>query len=94
MFELETLLPSGLPIAADGYGNFWVVDLTPDSTEFGPIFYACHDAPIILYQSDSLADFLTELFKMCSPPHESLIDDVHEDRLYHVWRTNPGGAEL
>jgi hypothetical protein len=24
------------------------------------------------------------------PPHESLVDDVHEDRLYHVWRMNPG----
>jgi hypothetical protein len=90
MFEEETIFPHGLPIAADGYGNFWVVDLMPDSTIFGPIYYACHDAPVILYQSDSLADFLNELFKMCSPPHESLIDDVHEDRLYHVWRTNPG----
>ena len=89
-FELETLFPYGLPIAADGYGNFWVVDLMPGSTEFGPIYYACHDAPVILYQSSSLSDFLTELFKMCSQPHESLIDDVHEDRLYHVWRTNPG----
>jgi cell wall assembly regulator SMI1 len=90
MFELETVFPYGLPIAADGFGNFWVVDLMPDSTEFGPIYYACHDAPVILYQSDSLADFLTELFKMCAAPYESLIDDVHEDRLYHVWRTNPG----
>jgi hypothetical protein len=27
---------------------------------------------------------------MFEPPHQSLIDDVHEDRLAHVWRTNPG----
>ena len=27
MFEVEAAFPYGLPIAADGYGNFWVVDL-------------------------------------------------------------------
>jgi len=24
------------------------------------------------------------------PPHASLVDDVHEDRLFRVWRENPG----
>src|SRR5215213_3779318 len=27
MFEFEAAFPYGLPIAADGYSNFWVVDL-------------------------------------------------------------------
>ena len=27
---------------------------------------------------------------MYQPPHRSLIDDVHEDRLFNVWRKNPG----
>jgi hypothetical protein len=45
---------------------------------------------VILYQADSLEQFLSELFRMFEPPHQSLIDDVHEDRLAHVWRTNPG----
>jgi len=27
---------------------------------------------------------------MNTPPHKSLIDDVHEDRLFQVWRKNPG----
>jgi SMI1 / KNR4 family (SUKH-1) len=90
MFEFEQAFPDGLPIAADGYGNFWVVDLHPDTTRWGPIYFACHDAPVILYQADSLEQFLSELFRMFEPPHQSLIDDVHEDRLAHVWRTNPG----
>jgi hypothetical protein len=50
----------------------------------------CHGASVILYQSDSLEEFLIELFRMFEPPHKSLIDDVHEDRLPRVWRTNPG----
>ena len=90
MFELGPAFPHGLPIAHDGFGNFWVVDLHPNSTRWGPIYFVCHDAPVILYQSDSLEEFLIELFRMFEPPHESLIDDVHEDRPARVWRTNPG----
>jgi hypothetical protein len=26
---------------------------------------------------------------MFVPPHDSLVDDVHEDRLFEVWRRNP-----
>jgi hypothetical protein len=33
---------------------------------------------------------LRELFLMFEPPHKSLIDDVHQDRLAQVWQTNPG----
>jgi hypothetical protein len=89
-FEFEAAFPYGLPLATDGFGNFWVVDLHPDSARWGPIYFVCHDAPVILYQSDSLEGFLTELFRMFEPPHESLIDDVHEDRPARVWKTNPG----
>jgi hypothetical protein len=89
-FEFEAAFPYGLPIAADGYGNFWVVDLHPGTTTWGPIYFAGHDAPVILYQAGSLEQFLRELFRMFEPPHQSLIDDVHKDRLARVWRTNPG----
>jgi hypothetical protein len=89
-FEFEAAFPYGLPIAADGFGNFWVVDLHPGTTTWGPIYFACHDAPVILYQAGSLEQFLSELFRMFEPPHQSLIDDVHEDRLANVWQTNPG----
>ena len=90
MFEREAIFPHGIPIASDGSGNFWVVDLTKHSTTFGPVYFACHDAPVVLHQADTLAEFLNELFRACRPPHKSLINDVHDDRLFEVWRTNPG----
>ena len=90
MFEFRAVFPFGLPIAADGYGNFWVVDLHPHSEKWGPIYFACHDPPMILYQAHSLEWFLSELFRMFRAPHQSLIDDVHEDRLAQVWSMNPG----
>ena len=90
LFEYEPAFPHGLPIAADGYGNFWVVDLLPSSNAWGPIYFVCHDAPIILYQSPTLEHFLIELFKSSEPPYRSLINDVHDDRLFQVWQKNPG----
>lgn len=89
-FEMAEIFPNGLPIAGDGFGNFWVLDITPHAASVAPVFFACHDAPLILHQSDDLAGFLREVFKMNVPPHKSLVDDVHEDRLFQVWKTNPG----
>ena len=86
-------LPWALPIAGDGFGNFWVVDLTPEERETAPVFFACHDAPVILYQSATIGDFLHEAFRMLDPPHVSAVDDVHEDRLFSVWRENPGALD-
>ena len=76
-------------IAADGFGNNWGYVLSKDSTDLGPIYFFCHDAPVYLYQSPDLSHFLTEFFKMCRPPFKSLIHDVHEDRIKEVWLDNP-----
>lgn len=89
-FEQKEVFPNGIPIARDGFGNFWVLDLTPHTARTAPVFFACHDAPVVLYQSSDIASFLSEVFRMSTPPHESLVDDVHEDRLFDVWRKNPG----
>lgn len=89
-FEARELFPSGLAIAHDGFGNHWVLDLTPEQGDVAPVFFACHDAPVVLYQSPNLGHFLHETFRMDVPPHASLVDDVHEDRLFRVWRENPG----
>jgi hypothetical protein len=92
-FGAPETFPSGLPIAADGFGNFWVLDLTPDDVEAAPVFFVCHDPPVILYQSPDIGDFLQETFRMLVPPHASAVDDVHEDRLFNVWGNNPGTLE-
>ena len=67
-----------------------LVDLHPHSTRWGPIYFVCHDAPVILYQSGSLEEFLTNCSACSNRRMKSLIDDVHEDRPARVWRTNPG----
>jgi cell wall assembly regulator SMI1 len=89
-FEDRDVFPLGHPIAADGFGNFWVLDLRPEETVTAAVFFACHDPPIVLYQSPDLGHFLEETFRMHAPGEASLVDDVHEDRLFNVWGTNPG----
>lgn len=89
-FGLEFLLPDGVPIAQDGCGNFWAVDLIEESSGWGPVYFCCHDAPVMLLQAATIHQFVAEVFKLYIPPHTSLIDDVQEDRLFRVWRTNPG----
>lgn len=91
--EAEEVFPSGWPIAEDGFGNHWLIDITPAEPNVAPVFFVCHDPPVVLFQSPSLAHFLHEAFRMLIPPHESLVDDVHEDRLFNVWGTNPGVIE-
>jgi hypothetical protein len=78
--------------AADGFGNHWGYVLTGDSgdlADLGPIYYFSHDPPVFLYQSPSLSHFLNEMFKMAEAPCESLLNEVHEDRLKEVWSRNP-----
>jgi hypothetical protein len=88
-FGLEEIFPHGRSLAADGYGNFWVVDLTRESKSFGPIFYACHDAPVIAYQTDSLLHFIREVVRFGNKPWKSEIDEVHETFTSRIWRENP-----
>jgi hypothetical protein len=78
---LEELFPAGLPIAADGFGNFWLLDLTPEAAWPVPVFFLCHDPPVVLYQSADLDAFLRDASE------DSPLD---EDALFTVWRTNPG----
>ena len=92
-FAMDEVFPNGRAIAGDGCGNFWIVDLLPSSTAWGPIYFACHDAPVILYQCDSLAVFVEESFRLCLPPNKGLLDDVSEDRIRQIWDTNPDLVE-
>jgi cell wall assembly regulator SMI1 len=88
-YEDQDVFPSGLPIAADGFGNFWALDLTPDEADTAPVFFACHDPPVIVFQSHDLGEFLEQTFLKFVPPHESLVDDVREEGVFHIWHENP-----
>lgn len=91
---LDDLFPQTATIAHDGYGNFWAVDLLRENGGWGPIWFLSHDPPVALLLCDGLAGFLDELRRMHSPPHASLIDEVHEDRLFRVGSSHPGAIPV
>lgn len=88
-FELDGVFPSPLPIAHDGFGNYWIADLLPESTCWGPIFYACHDPAVVVFQAATLEEFVREFLRFATPPHASTIDDVHDKAAYRIHATNP-----
>ena len=60
-FGLEEAFPHAYSIAHDGYGNYWILDLLPDTSDWGPVFFACHDPAVIAYQSPSIDAFLRDV---------------------------------
>lgn len=89
-FGMEELFPHALALAHDGFGNYWVADLQAESVDWAPIWFACHDPPVIAYQCDSLERFVREILRLANPPFESELDTVHEDVVSEIWRHNPG----
>jgi cell wall assembly regulator SMI1 len=77
-FGMDEIFPSPLVIAHDGFGNYWVIDLLPGSTTWGPICYVCHDPAVVVFQTSTLEHFISEVLRFANPPHASEIDDVHE----------------
>jgi hypothetical protein len=88
-FGLEEVFPNAKELAVDGCGNSWIIDLTSESKTFAPIFFACHDPPVIVYQTDSLLDFLREVVRGSNPPWKSEIVEVLDHLTTRIWRENP-----
>jgi hypothetical protein len=86
----EQIFPHGVPLAHDGLGNSWIVDLTKESQSWGPIFYSCHDAPVVVYQTDSLLHFIQEVVRGGNEPWKNKIDDVWGRFSDLIWDDNPG----
>ena len=90
LFGLENIFPHAIELANDGAGNCWIVDLTTESTSWMPIFYACHDAPVIVYQTDSLLHFAEEVVRGGNKPWKSEANDVWGHLSDLIWTENPG----
>lgn len=83
-FECEGLLPSGIPIATDGVGNFWIVEVGDDGGGlWGPVLFVAHDPPVIIVQAPDVAAFIGEVFTATDP------SELPEPYVAEVWRRNP-----
>ncbi|MFL5927546.1 MAG: SMI1/KNR4 family protein [Gaiellaceae bacterium] len=69
-YEDRDLFPAGLPIAGDGAGNFWVLDLVPAERERATMFFASHDPPVAVRESDGLGSWLERVLRPSPSPIE------------------------
>jgi hypothetical protein len=77
-------------IAHDGSGNYWVLDLLPGAASWGPVFYACHDPPVIAWQAENVDRFLIDVIAMWEPGARSPVNLVHQDVVHRIWREPEG----
>lgn len=96
-FGLEEAFPHAYSIAHDGYGNYWILDLRPEPGPWGPVFYACHDPPVIAYQAETIEAFLRDMVALWQPGRRSPVDRMHEEDVHRIWRDHdsllaPGDA--
>jgi hypothetical protein len=87
----EELFPRGVPIAGDGYGNYWIVDPRPGADVFGPVFFVCHDPSVVVYQCEDVGTFIEGLLEMMAPPHTGPLDFVHEQAAMEIWNGREAG---
>jgi len=55
-----------------------------------PVFFASHDAPVMVFHATGVAHFVAEAIRFSSSPWKSEIDDVREALTTRIWRDNPG----
>ena len=84
-FGHDEVFPNAYSIAHDGYGNYWVLDVLPDATDWGPVFFACHDPAVIAYQAPSIDAFLRDVVALPPDDPKSPIDQVHEKVVNRLW---------
>ncbi len=87
---LEDIMPTGISIAKDKPGNSWVVDLHGGSSQWGPIFYVCHDPPVVVYQCSTLQKFIDQVLAELNSPWSNEVSKVANDHAYNIWGKNPG----
>jgi SMI1 / KNR4 family (SUKH-1) len=85
--DLTGIAPDGLPIATDGFGNHWIVDVRDGRP--AEVLFIAHDPPVVLLQARGLGDFLVQWFETgLDPDQDSPLDAVHE-AANEVWRRPP-----
>jgi hypothetical protein len=89
-FGMDDVFPFAYPLAHDGAGNFWVLDLLPDMDACGPVFFACHDPPVVAFQSPDPASFVQAIGSVREGSAKSPVHNVQHDVTMAIWSSRSG----
>ncbi len=87
-FGLEEFFPYSIQLAGDGFGNFWILDVSENGA-LGAVYYMCHDPAVVVKHSDSLAQFIQHVNDFGKNGPKSHLDIIHEETVDTIWGTNP-----
>jgi hypothetical protein len=97
----DFLLRHAVILSNDGTGNNWAIEINPDSGEWKHVWFACHDPPVLMYQCETLSEFLEGVldlsrFDKCKQGHRSILDNTFA-LCMNIWnnrRRAPRAASL
>lgn len=91
-FGLEELFPNSIQLAGDGFGNFWILDISQIG-QWGSVFFVCHDPAVVVRHSTDLCEFLRHVHEFGRLGPASWLDRVHEQISSTIWleRKQPNG---
>lgn len=92
-FGFTELIPSSITLGHDGFGNCWVLEITPDG-KLGPIYYACHDPAVLVLFSETLNEYLNRLYEFYSNADENYLNQIHDHRVFEIWKSTDNVTDI
>lgn len=87
VFEFAEAFPKQIPLAADGAGNFWAIDVRADTGRWGPVFFVSHDPPVLVIQAQDLTEYITQVLNFGG--NRRFVEDVSQRGVSAIWRDDP-----
>lgn len=91
-FGFEELFPNSIPLAGDGFGNFWVLDIDLNG-HWKEVYYVCHDPAVVVKHSEDLTDFIEHIDDFGKNKGESHLDIIHQSIVMDIWDSKPSLIE-
>ncbi|MGX1930628.1 SMI1/KNR4 family protein [Flagellimonas sp. 2504JD4-2] len=84
-FGFEEMFLHSIPLAGDGFGNFWILDIDSKGG-WNNVYYVCHDPPVMVKHSEGLADFIEHINEYGQKVEDSHLEKIHEKTIMDVWQ--------
>lgn len=91
-FGMDQIFPCSIQLAGDGFGNFWILDISPDGN-WGSVFYACHDPAVIVLHSTDLTQFVRHVDEFGKDKTNAHLNIIHEKTAFSIWQNDNGFIE-
>ena len=86
-FGFWELSANSLTLGQDGFGNYWILDIS-ESGKANKVFFACHDPAVFVIHSQSLNEYLMHLLEFYESPNKSHLNEIHNKTTMTIWNEN------